>query len=144
MTHIRLLLITVLALPGWANAGDDLRQLVEMPPMMQQHMLGNMRDHLLALTEIQQALGQGEFERAAGIAEQRIGMTSLQAHGAEHLAQMMRPAMRETGDAMHRAASRFAVMAEEAAVSGDLKSVFSAMAEITQQCAACHTAFRLH
>ena len=39
----------------------DSRQLVEFPEMMRDHMLENMRDHLLALTEIQQYLALEEY-----------------------------------------------------------------------------------
>ncbi len=65
----------------------DARQKIEMPPMMQEHMLNNMRDHLRALQEIQAALAKSDFDKAADIAEQRIGMSSLEnarrrAHGA--------------------------------------------------------------
>ena len=67
----------------------DPRQHVELPPMMQEHMLGNMRDHLLAISEIQAALAAGKFDQAANIAEHRIGMSSLQVHGASHMAPFM-------------------------------------------------------
>jgi len=42
----------------------DPRQPVELPSMMQEHMLSNMRDHLLAISEIQTALAAGKFEQA--------------------------------------------------------------------------------
>jgi hypothetical protein len=81
--------------------------------MMHQHMLGNMRDRLLAVSEIQQELSLGAFDKAAGIAEKRLGMSSLTAHGASHMAPHMPKEMQEIGTQMHRAASQFAVLAEE-------------------------------
>ena len=33
-------------------ADNDTRQLVQLPEMMQQHMMSNMRDHLVAINEI--------------------------------------------------------------------------------------------
>lgn len=135
-------LLLTLSLP--LNAADDLRQLVELPPMMQQHMLANMRDHLQALTEIQRALAQGRFEQAADLAETRLGMTSLQSHGAQHMGQFMPEGMRTIGTAMHRAASRFAIKVEEAGAGGELPPVLDAMADIMAQCAACHNGYRVH
>jgi hypothetical protein len=90
-----------------AHAADP-RQLVKMPAPMQEHMLANMREHLVAMGEIQAALAAGKFSEAADIAEQRIGMSSLQGHGASHLAPYMPKGMQDTGTAMHRAASRSA------------------------------------
>ena len=42
--------------------------------------------------------------------------------------------MQDAGTAMHRAASRFAVTAQEAGATGDLKPVFAGLAEVTAQC----------
>jgi len=121
----------------------DTRQLVEMPAPMQEHMLTNMRDHLVAMGEIQAALGKGDFDRASDIAEQRIGMSSLTTHGASHMAPYMPKGMQEAGTAMHRAASRLARTAQEAAVTNDMPRALSALAELTQQCTACHAGYRL-
>jgi hypothetical protein len=126
-----------------ASAAEDSRQPVAMPAMMQEHMRANMRDHLLAVSEIQAALAAGQFDAAAAIAEQRLGMTSLEAHGARHMATMMPESMQAIGTAMHRAASRFAMTAQAAAVDGDLARALGGLAEVTQQCVACHAGYRL-
>jgi hypothetical protein len=42
-----------------------------------------------SVAEIQSALAAGQYDRAADIAEQRPGMTSLEAHGARHMDGMM-------------------------------------------------------
>ena len=107
--------------------------------MMQQHMLANMRDHLAAVNEILVYLGEGEFERAADTAEYRLGMSSLEAHGANHMARFMPQGMRAAGSAMHAAASRFARTAQE----GDALPAYRALAEITTACVACHSAYRI-
>jgi cytochrome c556 len=127
-----------------AAAAADTRQKVELPPMMRDHMMGNMRDHLLAVTEIQEALAAGAFDRAADIAERRLGMSSLNSHGASHMAPHMPQAMRDIGTGMHRAASRFAVAAQEAAVTGDTRRALGSLAEMSRQCVACHAAYRVH
>ncbi|HWR87187.1 MAG TPA: hypothetical protein VN277_02075 [Acidiferrobacterales bacterium] len=144
MPHI--LTITAAILLGTiltATAADDARQPVTMPAPMQEHMLANMRDHLTALGEIQTELAKGKYNQAADVAEQRIGMSSLQSHGASHMAPYMPKAMQDIGTNMHRAASRFARTAQEAAVNNDLPRALGALGELTQQCVACHASFKL-
>lgn len=124
-------------------APGDAREAVAMPPELRAHMLANMREHLVALGEIQAALAADKFEQAADIAENRIGMSSLEAHGASYLAPYMPKPMQELGMAMHRTASRFARAAQEAEVEGGVPRALSALSELTQRCAACHASYRL-
>jgi hypothetical protein len=121
----------------------DTREFVNFPAPLVEHTLANMRDHLQALQEIQSHLGNGEIAAAAKIAETRLGMSSLGLHGASEVSRYMPQGMQDAGTAMHRAASRFAITAEDAAVAGDLKPVFAALAEITAQCVGCHAGYRL-
>ena len=121
----------------------DARQKIEMPPMMQEHMLGNMRDHLRALREIEAALAKKDFDKVADVAEQRLGLSSLEAHGATHMAPYMPKPMQDIGTAMHRAASRLAQTAQEAAVKGEAAPVQEGLAALLRQCVACHETYRL-
>lgn len=125
-------------------AANDARELVNMPAPMVQHMLGNMRDHLLAITEIQQSLGKGDFQRAAEIAEKRIGMSSLESHGAAHMAPFMPKPMQDIGTQMHKAASQFALVAQDSSADGNALRAVGALSDITRQCVACHSAYRAH
>jgi len=135
---------TLLLSAALQTAGaDDARQVVPMPAPMQQHLLANMRDHLAAMGEIQTALAKGQYTQAADIAEQRIGMSSLDKHGAAHMAPYMPKAMQDIGTNMHRAASRFARAAQEAAASNDLANALGALGDLTQQCVACHANFTI-
>lgn len=136
------LALSLVALLPTALAADP-RQRVEMPAPMQEHMLANMRDHLVALGEIQAALAAGKYGESADIAEQRIGMSSLQGHGASHMAPYMPKGMQDIGTAMHRSASRFARTAQEAAVTNDTPRALGALADLTRQCNACHAGYRL-
>jgi hypothetical protein len=131
------LLTLGLVLPALAQA--DTREMVDMPPMMQEHMLANMRDHLAAIDEILAALNEEDFTRAARVAEFRLGMSSLESHGAAHMAQVMPAPMREMGTNMHREASRFARTAEE----GDALRAFRALQDVTRTCVTCHAAYRI-
>ena len=97
MKHLRALTLcaAAIALPTAAAADDGTRQLVTLPEPMRQHMLANMRDHLAAVNEIQQLLGSGAFQRAADVAEKRLGLSSLERHGASHMAPFMPKAMQD-------------------------------------------------
>jgi len=121
----------------------DTRQTVEFSQAMRDHTLANMRDHLLALQQIQVALSKEEYDQAGDIAEQRLGMTALILHGSYERAKFMPQAMRDIGSAMHANASRLAVAAKDAGATGDLKPVLAAMANVTAQCVACHSAYRV-
>jgi hypothetical protein len=106
-----LVLASLLITPVVLASDDDSRVAVDMPAMMRSHMLANMRDHLLSLHEIQSVLAAGNYDAAADIAEKRLGMSSLQSHGASHMAGFMPKGMQEAGTAMHQSASRFSVVA---------------------------------
>jgi hypothetical protein len=139
-----LVLAGLLAAPIALAADEDGRAPVEMPERMKVHMRTNMRDHLLAVRQIQSALAAGHYEAAADIAEKRLGMTSLENHGARHVAQFMPQGMQDTGTAMHHAASRFAVTAhQEAGVTHDLPRALSALSDVVSNCVACHAGYRL-
>ena len=127
-----------------ATDQGDARQLVNFPEPMRVHTIANMRDHLLALQEIDMALSKSDFDKAGSIAEGRLGMSSLELHGAAHIAPYMPQGMQEIGTQMHRAASRFAVEAQTASVSNDVRPALAALGTVMQQCVACHAAYRLH
>jgi cytochrome c556 len=131
--------LVTLTLSAPIRAADDARQLVQMPVPMQAHMLANMRDHVRSLHEIQAALAAQKFEQAADIAENRLGMSSLEAHSAAHMAPYMPKPMQAIGDQMHRAASRFAVTV----VEGDLPKSIAALSKVTEQCVTCHNGYRV-
>ena len=143
LVSMRLITLFLIALTTLPLHADD-RQKVEFPPMMRDHMLANMRDHLLALQEITAQLSAGDYDRAADIAESRLGMSSLESHGAAHMARVMPDGMAATGTAMHRAASRFALTARDADVEGGLSKAFGALSDVMEQCVACHAAYKVH
>ena len=89
-------------------------------------------------------LSRSDFDQASNVAEKRLGMSSLEAHDASHIAPFMPKPMQEIGEQMHRAASRFAVDAQNASVTNDVKPALASLATVMQQCVACHAAYRLH
>ena len=131
--------LVLLAVVNSVSMADDTRQMVKLPEMMQQHMMSNMRDHLLSLNEILDNMGKGNLDKAGQIAETRLGMSSLDAHGASHMAPYMPEGMRNAGTAMHRAASKFALKAEE----GEALPAYRMISDITATCVACHAGYRI-
>jgi hypothetical protein len=135
-----LFLAIIVSIPfGNTIASDDHRVLVELPDMMKNHMLANMRDHLAAINEILVFLGTDELDKAAEVAEYRLGMSSLKSHGASYMAKFMPQEMRQTGTSMHRAASRFALTAQE----GDVLPAYKELSDVTSACVACHSGFKV-
>jgi len=121
----------------------DARMFVQLPDQLREHTLANMRDHLLALQQIQAALAERAYDQAARIAETRLGMSSLQTHGAHEVAKYMPQGMQDAGTSMHRSASRFAVSLQEAAISNDLRKPLGELAAVTASCVACHAGYRI-
>lgn len=145
MKHVLAPVLSLLLLATTASfAEDDTREKVDFPDMMKQHMLANRRDHLLAISEIQQFMAVSEYEKAAEVAEKRLGLSSLDNHGAGHMASMMPKPMQEIGTGMHKAASQFAVSVVDAGINGDLRPALGDLAKVTRQCIACHSAYRVH
>lgn len=127
-------------------AGQDARELVRLPEPMQQHMLGNMRDHLATLNEIVGAVADAKFDAAAKVSEQRLGMSSLGMHDAAHMAPFMPQPMQDMGTTMHRAASRLAIVLQDAAVTpsvDSMRDVNRALHEVTTACTSCHASYRI-
>jgi cytochrome c556 len=139
---------------------DDSRQAVAFPAPMRQHTLANMRDHMQALSDILDAIAMGQYDKAARIADARLGMQSPAAAGCktdggsapqmsmeptmeQQMAQFMPEGMRKIGLDMHQAASTFASEAAKVGKGGDAKPAMAALSRVTQQCAACHTTYRL-
>lgn len=132
-----------MAAASQSSVAGDARQLVNFPAQMKAHTLANMRDHMLALQEIQTALASSDYDRAAEVAETRLGMTALTAHGAHESSKFMPKGMQDAGSAMHRSASRFATVAKDASVTGEIKPAVGALAEVMGACVSCHTGYRL-
>lgn len=147
ISRAKTVLAMLLALTsGPALSAEDTRELVEMPAMMQDHMLANMRDHLVALEEILGHLAKGNTDDAGKVAEGRLGMSSLDLHGASHMAKFMPEAMAAAGTEMHRAASRFVIVAQDAELAPDgeaRQAVFGALQAVTASCNACHQSFKI-
>ena len=144
-TIIAVGLIAVLASTGSSRAGDD-RELVKMPAMMQEHMLASMRGHLLTVGEITADLAAEKYDAAGKVAEERLGLSSFDLHGASHMAPYMPKPMQEAGTSLHKAASRFAIAAADADVDPSyesMKKLHIALNDMLSACNACHSGYRI-
>lgn len=141
MSKTASLIIAIFCLPIGSTviADECAREYVELPEMLQRHMMSNMRDHLSTINTILEYLSGEKLDEAAEIAESRLGMSSLELHNASRMAKYMPEGMRRAGTAMHKAASRFALKAQE----GELLPAYRALSEITSACVACHAAYRI-
>ncbi len=126
---------------------DDPRQLVSLPAPMQQHMLANMRDHLQTLNTVIGDVALAKFDVASKLLEERLGMSSLPLHHAAEMAPYFPEPMQNAGTSMHHAASRLAIVLQDASVAqtfDSMREVNAALHEVTSACVACHTAYRVH
>jgi len=98
MKSVLLAALVFLAAATDASQAQDSREHVRLPEPMQEHMLGNMRDHLATLNEIIGDVADGKFDEAAKLSEQRLGMSSLGLHGAAHMAPFMPKPMQDIGN----------------------------------------------
>lgn len=136
----------LLIVAGTAARAQDARELVRMPAPMQQHMLADMRDHLLALSTIIGDVADGKFDAAGQLAERRLGMSSLSLHGAAHMAPFMPKPMQAMGSEMHHAASRLVIVLQDASLArtaASLQAVNRALHAVTAACTRCHAAYRI-
>ena len=146
MRRIRLAVLLYLLVGIGASWAQDARELVRLPEPMQEHMLGNMRDHLATLNEIIGDVANNKFDEAAKIAEQRLGMSSLSLHGAAHLAPYLPKPMQDIGTSMHHAASRLVIVLQDASITPTvdaMRDINRALHEVTTACEACHAAYRM-
>ena len=151
------------AMPGHGHGGmtpGDGREFVSFPPEMRMHQLQDMRDHVAALDGILRALASSDFEKAATLAADRLGLDSPSAVGCkprppgappppkgsmEEMMLLYMPArMRAFGLTMHTAASDFAAVARTAGKTRDTRAALGALSQVTRQCVACHAAYRTH
>jgi cytochrome c556 len=123
--------------PHKGPATRDTRIAVDFPDGIKQAMLERMRRNLSDVHEIQKALAESDFERAADVAEFSLGLSSLGPHNARQ-APYMPPEMQRLGTEMHAASSRVARAAQEA----DPMKALGALSQVTGLCVSCHAVYR--
>jgi hypothetical protein len=136
----------IFALPAVSEETKGTRTLVELPPDIEAKMLVNMRDHIRALDDIINAVVAGDYEKAEGIAESRIGWSSLIRQGDQEVADYWPEPMQAMANQMYDAGSNFVIVAQNASVEDtkeSYKKVISALGSMTTSCRNCHEAYRI-
>lgn len=70
-------------------------------------------------------------------------MSSLRLHGAAEVAKYMPQGTQDAGTSMHRAASRFAIEAQNVGVTGEMRPALGALGQTMAACVGCHAGYRL-
>jgi hypothetical protein len=70
MPSVIVVILMLLLTGATSSQAQDSRELVRLPEPMQEHMLGNMRDHLATLNDIIGEVADGKFDTASKLAEQ--------------------------------------------------------------------------
>jgi len=136
LTTIMLLMVFTMSM---LNAEEDTREFVKFPEKLKLKLKSNMQDHFFALHEILEYIAYDDLEKAAEVAEKRLGLDARKAHKSGSLAKYMPQGMKEEGFNMHSAATNFSQVAR----AGDLESSLESLTEITSSCVACHASYKL-
>lgn len=136
---VSFVVVCAVSIPVTATAG---REKAELPEFASKHLMSTMRSHLGALEEITRLLSEHQFEKAAAIAEQRLGMSSVEMHYEKFVGKYMPKSMRVMGKKMHEAATQFSVTARSAK-EDDLEKVLAGLADVMEQCGSCHSSYRV-
>lgn len=132
-----LVLLPAFAVDDKSKQMEDTRMAIEFPEKIKQAMMERMRRNLSDVHEIQKALAESDFDRAAHVAEFSLGLSSLGPHNARQAPFMPEP-MQHMGMEMHRASSRVARAAQEA----DTTKALQGLSEVTGLCVGCHALYR--
>ena len=137
-TAFGLLIASLMVTPA---AAEDPRAPIKLPPDVRAAFMEEMRHHMDSLDDVIAALAAADFAAAA-----KAARTELAIGGGKGFGRFMPVEFREMGMAMHRAAADFADVAASvpAEPSGaDWKRTMGALEDISAQCRACHSAFRV-
>lgn len=120
------------------KAGSDLRQEADFPPPIKVALKQRMRENLMYVNQIETAIAANDMDRAAELAEFKLGLSSLGPHNARQ-EPYMPEGMRHLGMEMHKASSRLARVTQE----GDQLTALRSLSEVTTLCVACHATYRV-
>ncbi len=121
-------------------AAADARIMVDMPAAALNLMRQDMLSHLAALNAIIAALGNGDQNTAADIAEKQLGRATMGRHQGTGMGpgRSMPMEMRNIGWRLHDSADAFAAIARK----GDAQKTLAALEQITTSCVSCHAVYR--
>jgi hypothetical protein len=135
----------LIATPVSGRAGD-LRELVTMPPEIQESLLMNMQDHLVTLDTILSHVASERFGEAARVAEQRLRFVTTSPEGEASILSWFPTPMLQAREGLLTAAKRFSAaahLAEQRPDYASLREINWALGDITAACTGCHAHFRV-
>lgn len=154
---IGVLVLAVLLASAPSASSDELptRRPVELPPDAKAIFMAQMLGHVVSLDAIVTAIAEGDFDAAAGVARQEMGVPR---EGGDDAAQsaddVLGPGLglgeylpddfKAIGVRFHEAANRFAEVAAGMPAepsTADHRALIGALAGITHQCRDCHDQF---
>ena len=115
-TNVIFFIVIASTLSVIAEEMNDARILVNLPSDIEEKMLVNMRDHIRALDDIIHAVQAEEYEKAEGIAESRLGWSSLVRRGDQEVADHWPEPMQKMAEQMYNSGSNFVIVAQNASV----------------------------
>jgi len=115
-------------------ANDD-RISLNLPAGMKQHQLENMRSHLEAVQSIIGLLAKGNYDKASGIAHNKLGLTPEMKKMCNMFENSDFKAM---GLAFHKQADELGDVLK----TGDMKRSLIALHATMNSCVQCHATFR--
>ena len=117
----------------------DERAELKLPPQMKLKQKMMMIQHLDTVGEILEALARNRLEDAAAIATDRLGWSPQEEEKCKKVSRLSNePDFLELGMAVHSSADELA----EFALAGKRDLALGAMAELLNNCNACHKRFR--
>jgi cytochrome c556 len=114
---------------------EDTRTPLNMPPMMAEHQLANMREHLKGVEAIVGHLGSGNFEMASKTAHEKLGLTPM-------MRQMCDNMPNETFRAMALEFHKNGDTLGDVLATKDTVRSLKALDDVLATCTACHDMFR--
>ena len=109
-----------------------------LTPEEREHVLGEMRDFLVALQGVTDGLARNDFAAAAAAAR-KVGAGSESGRMPPAIAAKLPPEFRQLARATH---DGFDVLAADAAARRDARHTLAQATALMQRCNACHAAFR--
>ncbi len=113
----------------------DGRISLNNPPMMREHHLSIMREHLEAVTEITGLVSTGDYDKASRTAAEKLGLTPEMRRMCDMMGDKQFGAM---GLAFHQSADRLS----EVLKKKDATASLAALHETMNFCVACHASYR--
>ncbi len=123
--------------PPAAGAGDQ-RAVVPLTPDERAHVLGEMRDFLVALQGMADGLAREDFGAVAAAAR-KVGAGSGSGRMPPGIARKLPPEFRQLARATH---DGFDAVAADAVARRDARHTLAQTSALMQRCNACHAAFQ--